>query len=76
MRNFIIVQKCFIISSQIDIAAAEIEWTWLRRGLKPLKTHHVEELMHAKCVEAQSPPVGKVWKFGEGKAISGVVLVT
>ncbi|GFW63556.1 hypothetical protein TNCV_402221 [Trichonephila clavipes] len=32
----------------------------------PLKTSRVEEIMHINYVEAQIPPVGGVWKFGEG----------
>ncbi|GFX39645.1 hypothetical protein TNCV_2103891 [Trichonephila clavipes] len=30
-----------------------------------LKTNRVEVLMHDKFVQAQSPPAGVVWKFGE-----------
>ncbi|GFU03363.1 hypothetical protein TNCV_3338741 [Trichonephila clavipes] len=34
------------------------------RGL--LKISHVEELMHVKYVEAQCPPIGVMWYFGDG----------
>ncbi|GBN42049.1 hypothetical protein AVEN_112849-2-1, partial [Araneus ventricosus] len=42
----------------------------------PLKISHVWDLLHVKSyVVAKRPPVGVVWKFGEGSASSGVVLV-
>ncbi|GFX24123.1 hypothetical protein TNCV_2436161 [Trichonephila clavipes] len=34
------------------------------------------ELMHVQSVEAQSPPVGVVLKFGKEDANSSVVLIT
>ncbi|GFW26481.1 hypothetical protein TNCV_1164171 [Trichonephila clavipes] len=34
----------------------------------PLKTRRVEEMIHVRSVEVQSPPVGVMWKFGEGLA--------
>ncbi|GFV39495.1 hypothetical protein TNCV_4338591 [Trichonephila clavipes] len=36
------------------------------RTLVPLKPSVEEELMHVKYIEAQSPHVGVVWKFGMG----------
>ncbi|GFX49812.1 transposable element Tcb2 transposase [Trichonephila clavipes] len=42
----------------------------------PVKTHHVEDLMYIKSVQAQSPPVGMMWKFGEREGGSGIILVT
>ncbi|GFU71936.1 hypothetical protein TNCV_1052831 [Trichonephila clavipes] len=45
------------------------------RVLGPMTTRHVEELKHVKSVLAQSSHVGMVWKLGEGRASSGVVLV-
>ncbi|GBN62128.1 hypothetical protein AVEN_188457-1 [Araneus ventricosus] len=42
----------------------------------PLKIRRVWGLLHAKSyVVAKRPPVGVAWKFGEGGASSGVVLV-
>ncbi|GFV92322.1 hypothetical protein TNCV_3949321 [Trichonephila clavipes] len=41
---------------------AGVSWV---RVLVPQKTHRVEKLMHKKSVEAQSPPVGGVFQFGE-----------
>ncbi|GBM72179.1 hypothetical protein AVEN_184510-1, partial [Araneus ventricosus] len=42
----------------------------------PLKIRRVLGLLHVKSyVMAKRPPVGVAWKFGEGGAISGVVLV-
>ncbi|GBN92918.1 hypothetical protein AVEN_143447-1 [Araneus ventricosus] len=42
----------------------------------PLKIRRVCGLLHAKSyVVVKRPPVGVAWKFGEGGASSGVVLV-
>ncbi|GFX35409.1 hypothetical protein TNCV_102161 [Trichonephila clavipes] len=42
----------------------------------PLQTYRVESLMHLKSIEDQSTSIGMMWKFEEGGAFLGVVLVT
>ncbi|GFT11413.1 hypothetical protein TNCV_1144761 [Trichonephila clavipes] len=44
--------------------------------LMPLKTCHVEWLMHVKSAVAQCPHIGTVWKLGDWFASSGVVLAS
>ncbi|GFW24818.1 hypothetical protein TNCV_1960831 [Trichonephila clavipes] len=39
------------------------------------KTHGVKGMIHVKSVEAESPSIGVVWKFGEKVVSSDVVLV-
>ncbi|GFS97231.1 hypothetical protein TNCV_715801 [Trichonephila clavipes] len=46
------------------------------RALVPLKPSVEEKLTHVKYIEAQSPYVGVVWKFGKGVISSGIVLVS
>ncbi|GFX95367.1 hypothetical protein TNCV_3684191 [Trichonephila clavipes] len=46
------------------------------RALVALKTQHIEGLVPMKSVEAQSPPIGVVWKLGEASANSGIVFIT
>ncbi|GFU87045.1 hypothetical protein TNCV_1586331 [Trichonephila clavipes] len=50
-----------------------LKWQWQPNGQRvmnssplPLKTYLLDGLMHIKSVEAQSPPVGVMSKFGEG----------
>ncbi|GFU31923.1 hypothetical protein TNCV_1111721 [Trichonephila clavipes] len=40
------------------------------RILEPLKTCRIVILMHVKSIEAQSPPDGVIWKFGEWRTIA------
>ncbi|GFV85541.1 hypothetical protein TNCV_3773651 [Trichonephila clavipes] len=42
----------------------------------PLKSHDALKKMHIIIIEAQSPHVGRAWKFGLGVLSSDVVLLT
>ncbi|GFY07541.1 hypothetical protein TNCV_3650481 [Trichonephila clavipes] len=60
-----------------------VRWSqlWLRQPSGhsvpvPLKIYRVKGMMHIKCVEVQSPPVGVMLKFEVVIAGSVVVLVT